>query len=70
MIEHAKVNAAKINQTEMFVTIESHAEDQLAPIGPLTISGISSDDSTTDCEVYLDWNDLKPFQKAKPNAIE
>ena len=69
MLERAKVNAAKINQTEMFVTIESHEEDQLAPIGPLTISGISSDDSTTDCEVYLDWNDLKPFQKAKPNAI-
>ena len=69
MLERAKVNAAKINQTEMFVTIESHAEDQVAPIGPLTISGISSDDSTTDCEVYLDWNDLKPFQKAKPNAI-
>jgi hypothetical protein len=69
MIERAKVNAAKINQTEMFVTIESHAEDQLAPIGPLTISGMSSDDSTTDCDVYLDWNDLKPFQKAKPIAI-
>ena len=69
MLERAKVNAAKINQTEMFVTIESHEEDQLAPIGPLTISGISSDDSTMDCEVYLDWNDLKPFQKAKPNAL-
>jgi hypothetical protein len=69
MLERAKVNAAKINQTEMFVTIESHAEDQLTPIGPLTISGISSDDSTTDCEVYLDWNDLKPFQKAKPNTM-
>ena len=68
MLERAKVNAAKINQTEMFVTIESHEENQLAPIGPLTISGIL-DDSTTDCEVYLDWNDLKPFQKAKPNAI-
>ena len=69
MIERAKVNAAKINQTEMFVTIESHVDDQLAPIGPLTISGMSSDDSTTDCDVYLDWNDLKPFQKAKPIAI-
>ena len=69
MIERAKVNAAKINQTEMFVTIESHAENQLAPIGPLTISGMSSDDSTTDCDVFLDWNDLKPFQKAKPIAI-
>ncbi|MCC2648847.1 MAG: hypothetical protein K0R16_1650 [Nitrososphaeraceae archaeon] len=30
----------------------------------LTISGISTDDATTDCTVYADWNDQKPFQKA------
>jgi hypothetical protein len=65
MIERAKANAAKINQTEMFVTIESPEKDQYVPIGPVTISGTSSDDSTTDCEVYVDWNDLKPFQKAR-----
>jgi hypothetical protein len=69
MIERAKANAAKINQTAMFVTIESHEKDQYAPIGPLTISGISSDDIETDCEVYIDWNDLKPFQKAKPKSL-
>ncbi|HKI09084.1 MAG TPA: hypothetical protein VKA09_11860, partial [Nitrososphaeraceae archaeon] len=68
MIERAKANTAKINQTEMFVTIESHEKDQYAPIGPLTISGTSSDDITTDCEVYIDWNDLKPFQKATPKS--
>jgi hypothetical protein len=68
MIERAKDNAAKINQSELFVTIESHEKGQYAPIGPLTISGISSDDTTTDCEVYIDWNDLKPFQRAKPNS--
>ncbi|MDQ3839527.1 MAG: hypothetical protein M3297_09700 [Thermoproteota archaeon] len=70
MIERAKANAAKINQSAMFVTIESHETGQYAPIGPLTISGISSDDIETDCEVYIDWNDLKPFQRAKPeNSI-
>src|ERR671914_1706968 len=69
MIERAKANAAKINQTAMFVTIESHEKDQYAPIGPLTISGTSSDDVTTDCEVYIDWNDLKPFQKAIPKSL-
>jgi hypothetical protein len=69
MIERAKANAAKINQTAMFVTIESHEKDQFAPIGPLTISGTSSDDIETDCEVYIDWNDLKPFQKAKPKSL-
>ncbi|HYZ65392.1 MAG TPA: hypothetical protein VE574_01570, partial [Nitrososphaeraceae archaeon] len=68
MIERAKANTAKINQSEMFVTIESHEKDQYAPIGPLTISGTSSDDVTTDCEVYIDWNDLKPFQKAIPKS--
>ena len=68
MIERAKANTAKINQTEMFVTIESHEKDQYAPIGPLTISGTSSDNITTDCEVYIDWNDLKPFQKAIPKS--
>src|ERR671911_213963 len=68
MIERAKANAAKINQTAMFVTIESHEKDQYAPIGPLTISGASSDDIETDCEVYIDWNDLKPFQKAQPKS--
>jgi hypothetical protein len=65
MIERAKANAAKINQTEMFVTIESPEKDQHVPIGPITISGTSSDDNTTDCNVYVDWNDLKPLQKAR-----
>jgi hypothetical protein len=70
MIEHAKANAAKINQSAMFVTIESHEAGQYAPIGPFTISGTSSDDIETECEVYIDWNDLKPFQRAKPkNSI-
>jgi hypothetical protein len=34
------------------------------PIGQLTISGISTDNATTDCTVYADWNNTKPFQKA------
>ena len=37
---------------------------QQVPIGELTISGTSADDATTDCTVYADWNDQKPFQKA------
>src|SRR5215211_8884691 len=69
MIERAKANAAKINQTEMFVRIESPEKDQDVPIGPITVSGISSDDSTTDCQVYVDWNDLKPPQKARAAVL-
>ena len=46
------------------VKITSHKSGEPVPTGDLTISGISSDNSTTDCRVFLDWNDLKPFQKA------
>jgi DNA-directed RNA polymerase subunit H (RpoH/RPB5) len=69
MIERAKANAAKINQTEMFVKIESPEKNQYVPIGPITVSGTSSDDSTTDCQVYVDWNDLKPPQKARAAVL-
>jgi len=34
------------------------------PVGELTISGTSTDNATTDCTVYADWNNTKPFQKA------
>lgn len=33
------------------------------PVGPLTITG-TSDSSATECQVYSDWNDKKPFGKA------
>ena len=41
-IERAKANTAKINQTELFVTIGSPAENQFVPMDSnLTISGTS-----------------------------
>jgi hypothetical protein len=46
------------------VKITSPPAGQQVPVGELTISGISTDDATTDCTVYADWNDQKPFQKA------
>ena len=46
------------------IKITSHVTGQQVPIGELTISGTSTDDATTDCTVYADWNDQKPFQKA------
>ena len=30
-------------------------------VGELTILRMSTDDTTTDCTVYADWNDKKPF---------
>ena len=46
------------------IKITSPVADQQVPAGELTISGISTDNATTDCTVYADWNDQKPFQKA------
>jgi hypothetical protein len=46
------------------IKITSHNTFQQVPIGELTISGTSTDNITTDCTVYADWNDQKPFQKA------
>jgi hypothetical protein len=37
--------------------------------GELTITGISSDDTTSDCTVYTNWNDLKPMQKVIPTSF-
>jgi hypothetical protein len=67
MIERAKANAAKINQTEMFVTIESHKPGQHVPMdSDLTISGTSSDNGTTDCDVSVVLNSKTPYQQALP----
>lgn len=47
------------------IKIMSHITGQQVPIGPLTISGTSTDTSSTECQVYADWNDKKPYQKAR-----
>src|SRR5215204_891519 len=46
------------------IKIISPIKGQQLPVGELTISGISTDNSTADCTVYADWNNLKPFQTA------
>jgi hypothetical protein len=46
------------------VKITSPTTGQKVPAGELTISGTSTDNPTTDCTVYADWNNTKPFQKA------
>lgn len=67
LIERAQANTEKINQTAMFVTIESHKPGQYVPIGTnLTISGQSSDNSATDCDVSVVLNSQTPYQQAFP----
>jgi hypothetical protein len=46
------------------VTINSPEQGQQVPAGQLTISGTSTDNPTTDCQVSVDVNDIKPLQNA------
>src|SRR5215204_4976913 len=46
------------------IKITSPTTGQQVPTGELTISGTSTDNATTDCTVYADWNNTKPFQTA------
>jgi hypothetical protein len=55
-------------QNTLGLKITSHEQGQEVPIGELTISGTSTDNATSDCIVYADWNNLKPFQKAVPSG--
>ena len=46
------------------IKITSPMTGQQVPVGELTISGTSTDNATSDCTVYADWNNTKPFQTA------
>ena len=48
----------------MGVKITSHTLWQKVPVSELTISGMSADNQITNCQVYVDVNDQKPFQNA------
>jgi len=50
------------------IKITSPLDNQQVPVGELTISGTSSDNSSSQCQVYVDWNSLKPYQLASPTG--
>ncbi|CAN5577708.1 hypothetical protein BH18THE1_BH18THE1_02140 [soil metagenome] len=54
--------------TGIGVKIDTPVDSTNLPAGDLTISGTSSDDDTTNCQVYADWNDLKPMQNVSANG--
>ena len=55
---------AQLSNTDISdVDITSPAPSQQVPLGELTISGISADNATTNCQVDVDWNNQKPYQK-------
>ncbi len=45
------------------VNITSPTSGQQVPVGELTISGTSADNATTNCQVDVDWNNQRPYQK-------
>jgi hypothetical protein len=54
--------------TGLSVKIDTPVGSTNLPSGDLTIHGTSSDDDTTNCQVYADWNDLKPMQNVSANG--
>ncbi|HEU4467652.1 MAG TPA: hypothetical protein VFR61_01280, partial [Nitrososphaeraceae archaeon] len=54
--------------TGIGVIINTPADSAKLPTGDLTIYGTSSDSNTTNCQVFADWNDLKPMQNVTPNG--
>lgn len=50
------------------IKIDSPVSNQQVPVGELTITGTSSDNSSAQCQVYVDWNNLKPYQLATPTG--
>jgi hypothetical protein len=56
-------------ETAISIKINTPADlARVVPSGDLTIYGTSSDDDTKNCQVYADWNDLKPMQNVTPNG--
>jgi hypothetical protein len=55
-------------ETAMSININTPAKSASVPSGDLTIYGTSSDDDTKNCQVYADWNDMKPMQSVTPNG--
>ncbi len=54
--------------TDVGVKIDTPSDSVSVPVGDLTINGASSDNNTTNCQVYADWNDLKPMQIVTANG--
>jgi hypothetical protein len=46
------------------VRITSPVKGQQVPVGILTVTGVSKDNATTDCQVFVIVNGIKPYQNA------
>lgn len=61
-------NIVSVDVYGIAIKIDSPLGNQQVPVGELTISGTSTDNSTSQCQVYVDWNNLKPYQLASPTG--
>jgi Bacterial Ig domain len=57
-------------QPAVSVKITSPTNNQNVSTGQLTISGTSTDTTLSECQVYADWNDKKPFQRVVATGSE
>ncbi|MGB7960293.1 MAG: hypothetical protein WCF46_10405 [Nitrososphaeraceae archaeon] len=48
------------------VKITSLAKGQEVPVGTLSINGVSSDNSSSRCDVYVLLNSIRPYQRVTP----
>ena len=46
------------------IRITSPVKGQQVPIGILSVTGVSKDNATTDCQVFVIVNGIKPYQNA------
>ena len=53
----------------MGVKIDYPIANQEVPVGTLNISGSSTDTAAEDCIVFVDVNDMKPFQNATATGL-
>jgi len=59
------ITSTKTVPPSVGVKILSPTSGKEIPVGNLTIFGVSTDNEKSDCTVLVDWNNEKPFQKAK-----
>jgi FlaG/FlaF family flagellin (archaellin) len=63
--QEAKLSGTQnTTQQQHGVRITSPTKGEQVPVGELKISGISTDDDSTDCQVSVNINDLKPLVNA------
>jgi len=62
------ISIGSIDVHAISVMIDSLLPNQQVPVGGLTIFGTSSDNSTSQCQVFVDWNNLKPYQLVTPTG--